>query len=445
MTQEQGLYRGQATAKYGVDSEGTVAKILQMAQVSTRLDEEDNSVFGGRPFSNLHSVFFRAQDIYKDRYGTIKAKISIRMNDWPILAWGTIHIDKHEDRIRLCNQAWKKLDDTIKVLYPVEVMHHDFDEWCYWIWPTSLGSVMAEELAGAVIPVQFLVHPYVIKGGGTILVGSPGGGKTYMSLLMAISIDSGSPDFFRVDDSPHKVLFINLERSASSIQNRIAACNRVLGFEAGRPLLVMNQRGRSLMDLRENVKAVIEKHKVELVVLDSISRSTNGQSLTEDTSGNRIIDCLNGLSETWVAIAHNTRSDSNHVYGSIMFDAGADIIVKLTSQAEENKLGMVSEIIKANDVGQYPKKYVAMEFNENGLCGVRSAREGEFTELEGKIITDIQKVHNHLAQNGSSTIKQIVEATGIKADSVRVYVNRMDDVQVVASTGSTKLYGLALT
>ena len=435
---------GALTFSLGVSSDSVIARAGATYSVQSYLDD-DGSVFGGRTLPNRHSVHFRAQDIQKDRYGAIKARVAIRLNDWPILAWGTIHIDKHEDRTRICNLAYNKLDATTKELYTPELMRHDFDQWCYWIWPTFLGFQDAEELAGEVSPVNFLVHPYVIQGGGTILFGSPGGGKTYMSLLMGISIDSGATDLFRVDGQVHKVLFINLERGARSIRNRIAACNAVLGFGHDRPLLTMNQRGRNFLDLRESIKHVVDKHSVEVIILDSISRASGGASLTEDTSGNRIIDCLNGLCDTWIAIAHNTRADGNHVYGSVMFDAGADIICKLTTQQEASKIGMVAEIVKANDVGRYPKRYVAMEFGEAGLIRVRSAQPGEFGALEDATQSDAEKVHQYLVDNGSSTVERIASETGISPQSIRVYLGRMRDVIVVATAGPAgkfKVYGL---
>jgi len=433
---------GAMTYAIGVDEESVIAQAGATYAVQCYLDD-DGSVFGGRTLGNRQSVHFRAQDIQKDRFGAMKARVAIRLNDWPLLAWGTIHIDKHEDRTRICNLAFDKLDKTTKEFYSKDLMRHDFDQWCYWVWPTFLGHQDAEELAGEISPVKFLIHPYVIEGGGTILFGAPGGGKTYLALLMGISIDSGVNDLFKVDEDIHKVLFVNLERSSQSIRNRIAACNRVLGFPPDRPLLTMNQRGKSLADLREPIKAVVEKHGVKLIILDSISRATNGASLTEDTSGNKIIDTLNGLTESWVAIAHNTRGDASHVYGSMMFDAGADIIVKLTSQAEANKIGLVTEIVKANDVGRYPKKYVALEFDENGLNQVRSAQSGEFGELESATQSNAEKIHQFLATNGASSVERISAETGITPQSTRTYLSRMRDVIVVANTGGGfKVYGL---
>ena len=152
-----------------------------------------------------------------------------------------------------------------------------------------------------------------------------------------------------------KVLFINLERSALSIQRRLGLVNTALGLDADRKLLTLNARGKSLVDIKDVVAATVAKYDVGLIILDSISRAGQG-SLIEDRPVNAIVDTLNNLAPSWLALAHTPRSNESHVFGSVHFEAGADVVVKLLSERTEDTLGIGLEIVKENDIGRTPKQ-----------------------------------------------------------------------------------------
>jgi hypothetical protein len=74
------------------------------------------------------------------------------------------------------------------------------------------------------------------------------------------------------------VLFINLERSAASVADRLGNVNR--GARAApdtRPMLTLNARGRSLMDVAGSARKAIEQHGVQ--------RGVPGQHLPRRASG----------------------------------------------------------------------------------------------------------------------------------------------------------------
>ena len=78
------------------------------------------------------------------------------------------------------------------------------------------------------IPVDLMLGNYIIKGGGTILFAPPGRGKSWIGLLMACSVDSGVSDVWDVPTA-RKCLFVNLERSAESVQRRLGLVNTAMG------------------------------------------------------------------------------------------------------------------------------------------------------------------------------------------------------------------------
>jgi hypothetical protein len=119
-------------------------------------------------------------------------------------------------------------------------------------------------------------------------------------------------------------------------------------------------------------------------VLDSISRAGFGD-LNENQPTNKIIDALSSLSTTWMALAHTSRANEEHAYGSIMLDAGADICVLLATEiSDDGTLGLGYQITKQNDIGNHEQLTYALEFNEFGLSNVRRAKPFEFVTIEGK-------------------------------------------------------------
>jgi len=224
----------------------------------------------------------------------------------------------------------------------------------------------------------FLLRPYILQDAGTILFGPPGKGKSWIALAMAVSIDSGTSRIWPTIEK--KVLFVNLERSRISFQRRLWAVNGVLGLEYQRPLLFINARGQALSDLVESIQHSVATHKVSVVFLDSISRAGMG-ALAEDRTANSIVDTLNRTGVAWFAIGHTPRAEDTHIYGSFHFEAGEDIGIRLISQVSETELGIGLEVVKANDIRIPPKAFYALDFGEESLVGIRTAKDSEFPDL----------------------------------------------------------------
>lgn len=322
---------------------------------------------------------FQAENVRKERTG-IHAKIHIMINGVPI-AWDQFNVERHAERQRLVNFAHKTFGKPGPLGYGNGVMINDFGQFCDQLWDASLTMIRAEEMAGDPdIPQRFHLFPYILEGAGTILFAPGGRGKSYTALLMSVAIDSGIDTFWPIEIG--RAMYINLERSRSSMQRRLGMINRVLGLDERRSLLMFNGRGRSLDEIGDHLAAEIADRDVEVIILDSISRTGQGK-LNADEVANKIADTLNALSSTWLAIAHTPRSDESHIFGSTHFENAADMTIRMHSTQEELKLGVGLEITKANDVGRQPMSVVGYEFgNEReGLIRAWPAHENEFPEL----------------------------------------------------------------
>jgi len=385
------------------------------------------------------NVQYLANNIRRERTG-VHATITIA-EDTTVLSYDTFNVERHTDRIRLANAAHKMLTPIIQEAYLKEHLAHDLDLFCRAVWPSYLETLQPEPIEGISEPSAsaLTLDPYILEGGGTILFAPPGMGKSYTAMLMAVSVDAGVNDLWPVNQMP--VMFVNLERSGRSMQRRLASVNIALGLDPARPLLMVNQRGRSLTDLRELLVRSVQKWEVGLVVVDSISRAGVGD-LTENRPVNAIIDTLNGLCPTWLALAHTPRDNANHVYGSIHFDAGADVVVQLTSERKEMSLGISLNVTKANDIAFPPTNMIAYDFDSFGLCGVRAPKRSEFLQLAAANASLGDEVVDYLLVVSLATGTDIALALDKDRSTVSRLLSSDGRFRVQEKRGRDVLYGL---
>ena len=124
------------------------------------------------------------------------------------------------------------------------------------------------------------------------------------------------------------------------------------------------------------------------------------------------------MCETWLGLGHMPRSGEN-LYGSMMFDAASDILIKLISAKQENKIGVGLECTKANDISFPTTKVFEYSYNEYGLSDVARSSLNEWPGLAEQIDpSTTQVIEEHLRKTGSSSIKDIAEATKIGRSTV---------------------------
>lgn len=394
-----------------------------------------------------YEVIFSARDIRRERTG-IHARVDIQVNA-VTLAYSTFNIERDEDRVRLANSAFTQYSrNGLADDYKKDFIKKDLDLFCDGLWEEHVSELMPEMMGGTLTPSRptFLLEPYIIEGGGTILFAPPGRGKSWSALVMAVAIDAGiTTSLWTVKQTP--VLFVNLERSAPSLRDRLGAVNAALGLPRERPLGTINARGRSLTDVYEACERWVTEHAVGCVILDSLSRAGVGD-MNENLVGNRTMDLLNALVPTWFAPAHPPRKDPSHVFGSQMFDAAADVIVQvLSEQGETGPLGIGLQVTKVNDFRVPPMQLLAYEFDDYGLTSIRRARPGEFPEVEagrkGNTIREMKEFI--LDQDGAiASGHEVAEALGKSRSLVsRLLRDRTEDFVFLRKQGRLSLYGVA--
>jgi len=420
-------------------------------------------VIATRQWPNDHKINFRAENLRPEKTGT-HAKITIyeQKADFQItennpygksIIYDTFNIGRDTDRRRLAKAGFEEMNEAYisniceETGFPIYKKGHlkaDLDKFCQEVWEVWISNYSSELMPGDPTLIQkFRLKPFAVTDGGTIMFARPKSGKSFMALAMAVSVDSGADKLWEVDQC--NVLYVNLERSPKSMQRRLAQVNNALNVPQNRPLRFLHARGWSFSDISDRIQREVDKYDIRFVVLDSISRSGMGD-LNDNKTANKITDSLNAIIQGsvergYLAIAH-TSWEEKHIYGSVMFEGAADVMISVkTSKNHKHELGVQLEVDRANDIPSGVElPMLALSFNDFGLSGIRKSSPEEFPELVPQ--SNIETIRKYLLQSGSQTPIPISEETGINASTVRVVLSRGIKDGIFVKNGS--LYGVSL-
>ena len=387
-------------------------------------------------------VTYRASEVRRERTGW-HGRIEI-VYLGSTLAYSIFNLARVEERTRLAGSAHRYLNNHAPEGYDQEHLRYGLDQFCLGLpgaWMERCSPVMVTPDT-VNPPATLLLTPYLVEGGGTFLFGPPGSAKSYITLLVAVSIDAGCSLLWPCTQTP--VVFVNLERSEASVRSRLGAVNTILGLDALRPLRMLHARGRSLSDVLEPLHRYVSDQGIGLAAVDSISRGGFGD-LVDNRAANSAVDGLNSLGCAWLGIGHSPRGSDEHIFGSVHFEAGADIMVRCISARKEDGLttGVGLSITKNNDGPLDRQRTWAMEFSDNRLSIFRPASPFEFPDIEarekGSMKGDIMAV---MSTEEEMTATALEKATHFSRVNISKLLNSDPDFVKGRTDGRAQFYQL---
>ena len=398
-----------------------------------------------------HVVYIHARDARRERTG-VHSEILISC-DTTCVASDQFNVTRQEERTRLGKSAYRLMHPDVREGMSEDELRLELDNFCRGLWEQKLKLVPIGDVAGdrSIGPPKML-GPLLIEGGGTIMYGQGGSGKSWVTQIACTSMNAGLHTPFYTPQ--RKAIYVNLERSEKSMRWRQAQVNAVLGLPDDYAIPMLNQRGASLKDVHERLRKYVQENEIEVGFLDSLTRAGAGD-LTRNEVANDIMDALSALFPTFLAIAHTQKESSDPdmpkvytEYGSNMFRAAADLVLQFHSEELPNRLGVRWTVEKKN-VKADPPAPLALVFNDTGeLTRVREPYPYEFVELEhkGRPPSMVERITGYIQGCGEATAAQIAKATGMNPGNVsRVLANRREFAFARHGLGSETYYRLADT
>jgi len=371
----------------------------------------------------IGEVAFIATDLRRQSTG-LHARLQIRAG-WqegaPSLGHDVLNVERATSRKDLAALCSRKLGES-RAGKLAEAIRLRLDDFAERVWEVWIGAERSEVVVGdRRARPRWLLEPYVIEGGGTILFGPPGSAKSYLAMIWTMALSAGLAPWA---SAPIPSLLVNLERSTSSVQWRAGCVGEALGIP---PLITaMNRRGRTLASLHDAIRADVERLGIKLVVIDSLSRAGTG-SLISDEDTNAAMDMLNGLGASWLVLAHTPRADTSHEYGSVMSAAAADRTVRCLSvtDLERRQTGVSVESVKYNDLGAGRAQVWTLGFDDHDdLVEIRRAHSDEWSDLTVSNLSQEDLIVEYLRDAGAALTSEIAGALAMPGGQVRAICSR---------------------
>jgi hypothetical protein len=191
-----------------------------------------------------------------------------------------------------------------------------------------------------------------------------------------------------------------------------------------------------LVDILSGMQRDVEKLGVDVIFFDSISRAGAGD-LNSDRAANAIVDGLNSTGAAWLGIAHSPRGDDSHIFGSMHFEAGADVNIRiLGDRKSDTELGVGLQVVKANDLPPQPMQAVRLQFDlQYGLIAAVPARVDDYPGLAEEVErTPADMIYEVLGVWKSGSVGELAKEIGAPVDRVSAIL--VNDARFIPKPGT---------
>ena len=408
-----------------------------------KVDKRADGVFLEFETDVLSTFTFSANDLRPERTG-IHGQLKIDL-DGINLAYTVCNIQRNEERKRLVNEAYKYLGSSAadaELIIDKGKLLKKFNDFCLNAYPTYLSMNAPTEVQGEQIPVSYLLEPHILQGGGTIMFGKPGTGKSYTGIVMAMAVKYGLNHYWGTDQG--NTLYVNLERPERTIPPRIYAVGRALGLNSSS---LDVQHGTTLMDVKDTIYEYIKERDVKFVVIDSISRAGTGD-MKEDRVATATIDMMKRFNVSWLAVAHTPKYDDSTYYGSSQYEAGADVMLRHGSDIVDGagSIAVLLDVTKANDMPHPDPMGLHYSFDSSGISAIRTAHREEtaaLMDIERHLYRLIKE--EMLRSTSGKTVSELSEFFSLQGAKIVEQIRIMKHNNEIISMGirdNERIYGI---
>ena len=295
----------------------------------------------------------------------------------------------------------------------------------------------------AVESAAFLVEPFILNEGVSLLYGPGGTGKSLLALAFALSITSGKTVLGSRPMRSGPVVYIDYEDTQTVHERRLAALMEGLGMTETPEFPIVHVKPRqSIAKMRRDLRTYIRKYNPALVMVDSVGLGRGGDANgSEDTI--RFFATLNKLGVPVLAVDHMTKDDVRGgkmmtPYGSVYTVNSVRLAwaVKAAEASQENVRYLNMVQTKRNNVAAHRPMGVTLDFlnrmqgfGPNGdiyqpvLERVGLTTGDQWWDDDQKTTSD--KILDWITDHGDHTVAEIADGTKLAENAVRARLSEM--------------------
>lgn len=305
-------------------------------------------------------------------------------------------------------------------------------------------SILTPTEAGANAP--FLVPPFILSRGVSLLFGPGGTGKSLLALAMALSVTTGRAVFGNRPTETGPVLYLDYEDTERTQQERMSSVMQGMDIseddlEHGIHYLKPQS---SVGKMRRELHTHMRELRPVLVIVDSVGQARGGDANgSEETI--KMFATLNSLDTSVLGIDHMTKDDRRSgkmltPYGSVYTENSVRLAwaVKAaeSSTSTERYLNLIQT--KRNSVAAHEPLGAQMTFTNEGMefngtmqpilrKVIVSLSDRWWEKAEG---STIDRIVDSLDSHGNKTISELASLLDIPKDTVKRTLDRYLDKKV---------------
>lgn len=218
---------------------------------------------------------------------------------------------------------------------------------------------------------EFLLYPFLQKDAANMFFAQPETGKSWMALLAAVCIASGTDFLNYCAPTGHKTLYIDYEDNPQVFSSRLHRLCEGLGLdykEIASRIGYYNPDG-AIKDNIDILRQQIADGQFSLVVIDAGGDASGGSPMDEKLVI-ELFNSLKSLPATKLILHHEPKStngvsDENSYYGTMYWRGRSRVAWRMLKEASDGRETIVKMILsKKSNLGHVEPLYVKIEHED---------------------------------------------------------------------------------